>query len=135
MSVIKSKRGKSNVQFLDTAFDLQVLVIKTCVNFPKKYTFHLTQKIAKLAISCHVNVKNANNIFPKNEHEAQRRKDYLDNALGNLYNLSTQLDIAFNLFEIEEKKIVAIIELVYKEINLLKSLKKSDAHRFSFSQK
>ncbi len=121
MSVIKSKRNKSTIQFLDTAFDLQVLIIKTCINFPKKYTFYLTQEIVKLAISCHKNAKYAHCISAKNKHEEQRKKDYFQNAIGDLYNLATQLDIAFNLFEIQENKIINIMEIIDREINLLKS--------------
>ena len=35
MSVLKSKRGESAVQFLETARELEIYTIKQCAKFPK----------------------------------------------------------------------------------------------------
>lgn len=45
MSVLKSQRGESAVQFLDTARELEIYTIKTCAKFPKRYMFLITKDI------------------------------------------------------------------------------------------
>ena len=59
MSVIKSKRNESNMQYLKTAMDLQEYLLRQAKNWPKRYTFTLTKTIIDLATEAHVNVKMA----------------------------------------------------------------------------
>lgn len=49
MSVLKSQRGESAVQFLDTARELEIYTIKQCAKFPKRYMFLITKDIVALA--------------------------------------------------------------------------------------
>lgn len=49
MSVLKSKRGESAVQFLDTARELEIYTIKQCARFPKRFMFLITKEIVDLA--------------------------------------------------------------------------------------
>lgn len=39
MSVYKSKRSTSAIQYVENARQLQVFTIKNCVKFPKRYTY------------------------------------------------------------------------------------------------
>lgn len=48
MSVLKSQRGESTVQFLDTARELEIYTIKTCAKFPKRYMFLITKTLSRL---------------------------------------------------------------------------------------
>ena len=41
ISVIKSKRSISNIEFLYNARNLEIYSIKKCTNFPKRYTFYI----------------------------------------------------------------------------------------------
>lgn len=77
MSVVKSKRKESSIEFIHTARELQIYTLKKCVGFPKKYTFYLGQPIAESARRIHEYVKMANSIYPTNAHEVQLRRDYL----------------------------------------------------------
>lgn len=56
MSVYKSKRSTSAIQYVENARQLQVFTIKNCVKFPKRYTYIVVQKIANLVedIDTHV---------------------------------------------------------------------------------
>ena len=47
VAVIKSKRGESAAQFIETAYNLQVHVTKMCIKFPKRYTFFTTIDIVE----------------------------------------------------------------------------------------
>jgi hypothetical protein len=44
MSVYKSKRSTSAIQYVENARQLQVFTIKNCVKFPKRYTYIVVQK-------------------------------------------------------------------------------------------
>ena len=60
MSVIKSKREESVVEFVNTARELNIFSIRQCTKFPKRYTFYSIQKIADLADSIYESVVKAN---------------------------------------------------------------------------
>ena len=49
MSVLKSRRGESCMQFLENAYNLEVYTIRQCLKFPKRYTFFITTEMARLA--------------------------------------------------------------------------------------
>lgn len=76
MSVIRSARSVSNVQFLYTARAIQLYTIQKCVGFPKRYTFYVSQPLAAIATRIYENVKCGNSIYPTNQHEVQLRRDY-----------------------------------------------------------
>ena len=49
MSVIKSKRKLSSVEFINTAMDLEIFTIKQCLKFPKRYTFVINNTLMDLS--------------------------------------------------------------------------------------
>ena len=47
MSVVRSKRGVSEMEFLNTARQLELFTMRKCKNaIPKSYTFYLGQPLA-----------------------------------------------------------------------------------------
>lgn len=59
MSVLKSKRGESAMQFLETARELEVYTIRQCARFPKRFMFLITKDIVALSKAVYNNVKAA----------------------------------------------------------------------------
>ena len=59
MSVLKSKRGESAMQFLETAKELEVYTIRQCARFPKRFMFLITKDIVALSKAVYNNVKAA----------------------------------------------------------------------------
>ena len=94
MSVLKSKRGESSMQFLETARELEVYTIRQCARFPKRFMFLITKDIVALSKAVYNNVKAANSVFPTNAAEVQVRRNYLIAANCELQCLISQLDIA-----------------------------------------
>ena len=47
--VLKSQRGESSVQFIETARELVIFTRKCCLKMPKRYTFFGEQTICNLA--------------------------------------------------------------------------------------
>ena len=76
MAVVKSRRGESPVQFLETARELEVYTLAQCARFPKSFMFLITQELAQLARGVLNDIKSANSIFPANAAEAQMRLDF-----------------------------------------------------------
>ena len=77
MSVIKSKRGESAVEFLHTARELRIFTIQKCVRFPARYGPYVAEPMVKTAVSIHENVERANRIYPSTREQADLRLDYL----------------------------------------------------------
>lgn len=130
MSVPKGKRGESDVEFLRTARELQLYTIKKCVGFPKRYTFYVSQPIAECATRTYEYLKCANSLYPMNQHEAQLRIDYELHANAELNSLVSQLEVAAELFGIEPDKLKYWMELVEREMRLVKALIKKDRERY-----
>ena len=130
MSVIRSARSVSEVQFLHTARELQIYTVQKCVGFPKRYTFYVSQPLAAVATRIYEDVKRGNSIYPANQHEAQLRRDYFLQALAELQNLISQVEVAYELFRFDANIMEHWMELVDTEMKLVKALLKSDKSRY-----
>lgn len=130
MSVVKSKRGESSLEFIYNARKLQMYTIQKCIGFPKRYTFYLSQPIVEMSTRIHEYVKMANSIFPTNAHEAQIRIDYLIEAHSELQVLVSQIEVANEVFGFEPNVMEHWMELIDTEIRLVKGVLKKDRERF-----
>ena len=130
LSVIKSKRTTSEMEFIATARRLEIYSIQKCVNFPKRYTFYISQPIANAATRIYEDVKRANSIYPMNQHEVQIRRDYLLHANAELQSMVSQLEVAQELFGIEMDTLKYWVDIIDTEIRLVKAVIKSDRERY-----
>lgn len=137
MSVLKSKRDESVVQFLDTARELEIYTIRQCAKFPKRFMFLITKDIVELSRKVYNNVKAANSVYPTNAAEVQVRKNYIIAANCALQCLISQLDIAREFIRStdDNKPIRSTvwqtwIDLVTTEVKLLAALKNKDKERY-----
>ena len=130
MSVIKSKRNTSTMEFLATARKLQIYTIQKCANFPKRYTFYVSQPLANAATRVYEYVKCANSIYPLNQHEAQLRRDCFIKANAELNSIASQLEVAQELFGIDMETLMYWAEMVNTEIKLVKAVMKNDRDRY-----
>lgn len=130
MAVIKSKRGVSDMEFIHTARELQAHTIRKCASFPKRYTFYVGQPLAQIAFEIHHDVKCANSVFPTNRHEAQRRRDYLVDANAKLQSMVSQVELANEVFGIGDDAMEYWMEIIYREIRLVKGAIRRDEQRY-----
>ena len=131
MSVIKSKRGESEAEFLANARALQAYTIRKCVNaIPKRYTFYIGQNIAAIATRVYELVKCGNSIYPLNQHEAQMRRDYFLRAHAELQNLISQIELANEIIQFEDQVLPEWSRLIGNEIRLVKGILKADRERY-----
>jgi hypothetical protein len=73
VSVVRTKRGESSMQFIEIARRLEIHALSVCIKAPKRYTQFLTSRIMELASTVHEEVRAANNIYPNNQHEARKQ--------------------------------------------------------------
>ena len=137
MSVIKAMRGESTMQFVETARKLELHAFSVVTKAPKRYGPYLLYKIMNLASTVHDEVRAANNIYPKNKHEAQMRRDYLTKANIALQNLSPKLVLLYDSILQNPEKCPwidhAMLEfgnLIKEEAQLISKVKKADNERF-----
>ena len=96
----------------------------------RRYTFYVSQPIANLATSIYENVKRGNSIFPLNQHEVQLRRDCFLRAYADLRVLTAQVEVAAELFDIEERVLCFWSQLIVKEQTLVKGVLQTDKERF-----
>lgn len=132
MSVIKSKRKDSKVQFMQTTLELAAYTVELCRKFPKSLTFYVSQPAAQAAKGAYANVKRANSIFPKTQKELEKRIDLFQSARRELMVLSSEIDMAYELQkdELKEKAIIRWHSLLAESFKLITAQIKSDKARF-----
>ena len=134
VSVLKSKRDVSAVQYVETARELLIFTLQKCLKFPKRYTFFITTEIVRLAQDVFNCVKSANSIFVTNAHELQLRRDYLTKANCALQCLISHLDIAKSVIgsnDIKSESWKRWMDFIELEAKLIAAVKKSDKERHS----
>ncbi len=137
MSVYKSKRGESSIQFIETARKLEVHTLEQCLKVPKRYSFLLTQEIMRLATTVYGEVTAANSVFPLNQHEVQIRRDHLIAANAALQQLDRQLGILAEVlwknpenFKGFDNAFTVWGELINEEAKLISGVRRSDRQRY-----
>ena len=131
MSVLKSKRRVSGVQFLETARDLHLFTMQTCIKFvPKRYTFYLSQPAIMTAYNIHACVKRGNSIFPTTKRDYEMRREQFIMAVAELQNLVSQINIIYEMFPMPDNVSTKLLGLIDSELNLVKGAIKKDEERY-----
>lgn len=99
MSVPPGDRGKSNMQFVETADKIETRAMQVCRKWPKSWMFFITQRTVQLASAIYEHAQNANAIFPiTTEEERAERLRELQRAMGANYNFARKIEKAYQLF-------------------------------------
>ena len=130
MSVYKSKREESSVQFLETAREIQIHTIRQLAKIPNKYKYYLSGEIAALAAKGHTLLKEANSIFPKSKAEAEMRILRFTEANAAYQALVSQIGVAEEFADFSDSSMTAWMDLISKELVMIKRLISSDKERY-----
>jgi len=106
------------------SFELCLLIYKVTAQFPKNEMYGLVSQINRSSISIPSNI--AEGSSRSSERDFSR---FLEIALGSLFELNTQINIAYNLKFIEEKQYLKIdikMEEIKKMIIVFKNSLKND---------
>lgn len=72
----------------------------------------------------------ANSIYPTCRAEADQRRVFQDQAVGNCEQLLKELEFMIGVFPVVSKKYMPYVETIEREITLVKAWRKSDHKRF-----
>ena len=134
MAVVKSKRGESELDIITKARELAVYTIKICTNeknFPKRYRWCVTNEIVKSVVMINSDIRRANEVFVKDDADYLLRKDFQSKAMSEIGALLGNMDIVYELFGVESKRIQHWTGLIIDVQILLRNWKKSDTRRFN----
>ena len=131
MSVLLKNRHESEAQFIHTARELEAKTRRKCIGAPKRYTFYGLQELWATARRIHSNVKQANSVYPVNQHEAQMRRDFFISARAELQDYISQLELLFNDRILLPEACEELVELVDKEDHSIKAVMKTDRSRYA----
>lgn len=133
MSVVKSKRGESDLAIINKSRELAVYTARICSNeknFPKRYRWCITSKIVSDAFDIYGNIRKANTIFVKIRPDYDIRRQCQNKARGALDSLLGNMDITYSMFGINDKRIEYWTGLVIEVQSLLRNWMKSDYERY-----
>ncbi|MBE5956358.1 MAG: hypothetical protein E7253_07890 [Lachnospiraceae bacterium] len=131
MSVLSRYRNESKVDFLYTARQLAVSVIKSCVDSKKgRYTATVSEPVAQSAWKVYEHVKRANSIYPTNQHEAQLRRDQFLLAKAELYVLDSKIGVAHEFYHFSDHDLDEMGSFIDNEMKLIEKMLDSDRKRY-----
>ena len=130
MTVYKRNRKETSTQYVVTAQNLQVAVIKYMMNekyVPKKWRYMLAHGAMRISSDILDNVIGSYRTFPNTEERLLERKRYLDRAVVGCYQLQSRLLCMVRTIDtVNAENLGNITSLLLDEIELLsKTLKNS----------
>ncbi len=130
MSVLKSKRGASELEFYHTAAEIRATAVRFVMNeniVPKRwrpvFTFPMVQRVNAMMD----NITAANTIYPVNEHELEVRRDYQNLAIINVEQIMQYLQFMLETLDLNADKFQTLTELLVKEAQLLRGWRKANS--------
>ena len=133
MSVVKSKRGESDLEVITKSIALATYTIKICSNeknFPKRYRWCITSKIVDATIDICNYINMANSVYVSSKQDHQTRRQYQNRALASSSSLLTMMGIAYKTFSIDDDRIEHWTRSVIDIQNLTRNWRKSDSERY-----
>ena len=128
--VYKRNRTETKLQFFINALDLQVEITKFAMRekvLPKKWRYGIGYPLINKVDELVDNITYANSIYPVDEKELSQRKYYQTLAIANCFQIQNKLIRAEKCVEtVKIDYLEKIIELIAKEIELLKAWKKAN---------
>ena len=133
MSVRQGDRQQGKLQVLDLSRNLTKYSITACKNekiFPKSQRWIMSQRIVNEAIDATTCIRRANATYVNDEQTYKYRRGEQLKAHASLNALLTLIDIAYDSFDIETRKIAFWTKLVVDTDEKLKTWMKSDKERY-----
>lgn len=133
MSVVKSKRSESNIEFLNTAREVEIFYLKILAQKPKKYKAFLSDELIRLSADTYNNAKAANSIYPASADDAKLRRQYMLKAYCSNQMVISQTEVLYAVCQSDAlsiKELEQIAHKLYDLDKLLKAVIKKDKERY-----
>lgn len=133
MSVRKGDRTSGKLEVLNCISVLSSHTIRTCRSekvFPKSSRWIMAKPIVDECISAFTCVRRANSVLVKTQQDYEYRRSQQVEAHSHLEALLSLIDLAYNAFDIEARRVEYWTGLVLQADELLKSWMRSDKKRY-----
>lgn len=133
MSVLKSRRELSEMQFFQTGVDIQNKLIEFCMNeknIPKKYRFVYAMPIIEQGEKLVENIVSANTIYPTTNEEVMKRREYQTEALANCEKILQKLQSLRRTLGVDSGILKEIVGMIVNERGYIVAWRKSDNQRY-----
>lgn len=134
MTVVKSRRGESEMEVITKARELAKYTIQICnneTNFPKRHRWFTNNRLADVALDVCGHVYEANGTFVKIHGDYEIRRANQVEALNKIERLLLNMTIAYELFHVDGKRIDHWTGIVIEVQRLVRAWRDSDYKRYS----
>lgn len=98
MSVLKSKRKVSSLEFLRKARELEIYMSRISDKKIRKYPRFMFDNFVRVTYKVYTNLKIANSIYISDDNSYDRRTAYVTEAYELLQGFTSQLDIFYKMY-------------------------------------
>lgn len=130
MSVPRARRNTSVMEFLHNAMQIEIYTRQKCKKFPKSERFTTCTALIALAREARGHLARGNEIYPTNQHEAQRRRDHFNEAKGIYADFVQEIEICCRACGINMDVLPEWMTLIDKEITLIRGVMDNDRRRY-----
>lgn len=125
MSVPKSERGQSSLEYLKQLRLFEKDIITLCEKKPKKYLFFLREFIEKPAANAYRNAKAGSAIYVVSKADAELKRKFMYAAYCDIMAVSSQIELFFDMYKTDGLTINQIEDLSKKMHYCSKLLKET----------
>lgn len=94
--------------------------------FPKWWIDKERESLMNICHDMIMNITQANTIYPMHESEFYDRRNYQNHAIGNCEQLLQEMQYIISVIPVDVQKYMRYVDMIEKEIALLKGWRKSD---------
>ncbi len=94
--------------------------------YPEWLIEQMRDKMLNICHNMIMNITQANTIYPVSEAEYNDRRQYQNHAIGNCEPLLQEMQYAISVLPIDAQKLMKYVDMIEREIALLKGWRKSD---------
>jgi hypothetical protein len=127
-SVLTNRRSISELEFFQNAIALRTELTKFILNdknVPKSYRLYFALPMKSKLTALMDNITAANTIYPINEHELEQRRDYQTKAIIVCEQILQELQYMISVLPINVDRLNPEVEMLLKEVALLKAWRKN----------
>ena len=127
VKVFPNKYGMSKedgAQFLSLCGQYEIITLEE--TYPTWLINDFRDNILSILRRMSSNIHQGNSIYPTCMSEWELRRKYQDEAVGDVSDLLAEMQYVIDIVPVDAKKYMPIVELIKREIALLKGWRKSD---------
>lgn len=99
MSVPKSERSESQMEFIRQLRLLEVEILRISASKPKKFSYFINNHIIKYAAEAYSSAKAGNTIYAITEDDIRLRRQYIYKSYASIMELISQVDVFYEVYK------------------------------------